>query len=189
MKKISFFLSALFAMAFSATASAETDTVHSIVTATGVPIAISEFAPMTMTMSRAAGADMTGPIPLSTWETHFASDPATSLERGCILVTGEANSPITVSVVNTSDLDNGGFGAMTYSSSSLNVDGRTFSCGGSVTSGGDYSVGASPVGGTFALDSAGELYLTWAYDVSKLTVTTWEQGDYSGVIDLEIVYE
>ena len=189
MKKISFFLSALFAMAFSATASAETATGHSIVTATGVPIAISEVAPLTMTMSQAAGADMTGSIPLSTWETHFASDPATSLERGCILVTGEANSPITVSVVNTSDLSTAGVGAMTYSSSILNVDGRTGSCGGSVTSFGSWPIGTSPLGGTFALDSAGELYLTWAYDVSKLTVTTWEQGDYSGVIDLEIVYE
>jgi hypothetical protein len=165
------------------------------VTASPVPLVIEEVRPFQMELLPKPGADLTGPFTFSeyntgtnAWSDRFSQSPETGMVQGCVKVTGPADRTIEVAAISISDLTAPGGSTISPGTSQIAMGGSGVGCDDAPSMGLLGSTPATgPSGGKYTTNSAGELYLVWEYDwAENMTVNQWEEGLYTGTVDLEM---
>ncbi|EOG7599411.1 hypothetical protein ACLIM2_002959 [Vibrio cholerae] len=179
----------------SAAAYAGTGTGTSQISATPPALSVAEVQPYTMTLERKPGAAPTGGFSLKSWSTHLAKNPEDTAQPGCLKVQGDRAKNVGITITNLSNPTAPGGAALSFSGTpKINLTTSTVDCSDAIskTSTG-VGVNAAPVAATTS--ASGELYIAWSYrqpataSTGYMQLSTWEEGIFSGTVDLQIDYQ
>ncbi|EEW2237419.1 hypothetical protein D9H04_07865 [Escherichia coli] len=174
---------------------AGTGTATSQITATPPALSVVEIQPYTMTLERLPGAAPTTGFSLKSWATYLARSPEDSVQPGCVKVQGDMNKSVGITITNLSNPTASGGATLTFSGTPK-IDVRTSSidCADAISqTATGVGVNAAPVAGTTS--ASGELYIAWSYrqpataSSGYMQLSTWEEGVFSGTVDLQIDYQ
>ncbi|MGT3851433.1 hypothetical protein ACVTEG_13060 [Vibrio cholerae] len=179
----------------SAAAFAGTGTGTSQISATPPALSVVEIQPYTMTLERLPGAAPTGGFSLKSWATYLAQNPEDTVQPGCLKVAGDMNKSVGITITNLSNPTAPGGATLSFSGTpkidlrTSNVD-CTDAISQTATSVG---VNAAPLAATTS--ATGELYIAWSYrqpataSSGFMQLSAWEEGVFSGTVDLQIDYQ
>ncbi|EOH0514802.1 hypothetical protein ACRTDJ_06355 [Shewanella algae] len=179
----------------SAAAFAGTGTGTSQISATPPALSVAEVQPYTMTLERKPGAAPTGGFSLKSWATYLAQNPEDTVQPGCLKVTGDMDKSVGITITNLSNPTAPGGATLSFSGTPK-IDLRTSNvdCTDAIaqTSTG-VGVNATPL--TATTSATGELYIAWSYrqpataSSGFMQLSAWEEGVFSGTVDLQIDYQ
>ncbi|ENM5798194.1 hypothetical protein NTH31_002155 [Vibrio mimicus] len=179
----------------SAAAFAGTGSGTSQISATPPALSVAEVQPYTMTLERKPGAAPTGGFSLKSWATYLAQNPEDTVQPGCLKVTGDMDKSVGITITNLSNPTAPGGATLSFSGTPK-IDLRTSNvdCTDAIaqTSTG-VGVNATPL--TATTSATGELYIAWSYrqpataSSGFMQLSAWEEGVFSGTIDLQIDYQ
>ncbi|WP_215195746.1 hypothetical protein [Escherichia coli] len=182
-------------ISLSSAAFAGTGTGTSQISATPPALSVVEVQPYTMTLERLPGAAPTGGFSLKSWATYLAQNPEDTVQPGCLKVTGDMDKSVGITITNLSNPTAPGGAALSFSGTpKINLTTSTVDCSDAIskTSTG-VGVNAAPVAATTS--ASGELYIAWSYrqpataSTGYMQLSTWEEGIFSGTVDLQIDYQ
>ena len=179
----------------SAAAFAGIGTGTSQISATPPALSVAEVQPYTMTLERKPGAAPTGGFSLKSWATYLAQNPEDTVQPGCLKVTGDMDKSVGITITNLSNPTAPGGATLSFSGTPK-IDLRTSNvdCTDAIaqTSTG-VGVNATPL--TATTSATGELYIAWSYrqpataSSGFMQLSAWEEGVFSGTVDLQIDYQ
>ncbi|WP_367302810.1 hypothetical protein [Vibrio cholerae] len=179
----------------SAAALAGTGTGTSQISATPPALSVAEVQPYTMTLERKPGAAPTGGFSLKSWATYLAQNPEDTVQPGCLKVTGDMDKSVGITITNLSNPTAPGGATLSFSGTPK-IDLRTSNvdCTDAIaqTSTG-VGINATPL--TATTSATGELYIAWSYrqpataSSGFMQLSAWEEGVFSGTVDLQIDYQ
>ncbi|HEK2071155.1 TPA: hypothetical protein ACKRID_001043 [Proteus mirabilis] len=179
----------------SAAAFAGTGSGTSQISATPPALSVAEVQPYTMTLERKPGAAPTGGFSLKSWATYLAQNPEDTVQPGCLKVTGDMDKSVGITITNLSNPTAPGGATLSFSGTPK-IDLRTSNvdCTDAIaqTSTG-VGVNATPL--TATTSATGELYIAWSYrqpataSSGFMQLSAWEEGVFSGTVDLQIDYQ
>ncbi|TQP16409.1 hypothetical protein FLM03_01505 [Vibrio cholerae] len=179
----------------SAAAFAGTGSGTSQISATPPALSVAEVQPYTMTLERKPGAAPTGGFSLKSWATYLAQNPEDTVQPGCLKVTGDMDKSVGITITNLSNPTAPGGATLSFSGTPK-IDLRTSNvdCTDAIaqTSTG-VGVNATPL--TTTTSATGELYIAWSYrqpataSSGFMQLSAWEEGVFSGTVDLQIDYQ
>ncbi|KWW44226.1 hypothetical protein GJ26_15670 [Vibrio cholerae] len=179
----------------SAAAFAGTGSGTSQISATPPALSVAEVQPYTMTLERKPGAAPTGGFSLKSWATYLAQNPEDTVQPGCLKVTGDMDKSVGITITSLSNPTAPGGATLSFSGTPK-IDLRTSNvdCTDAIaqTSTG-VGVNATPL--TATTSATGELYIAWSYrqpataSSGFMQLSAWEEGVFSGTVDLQIDYQ
>ncbi|HFG2079683.1 TPA: hypothetical protein ACGF4M_002145 [Vibrio cholerae] len=179
----------------SAAAFAGTGTGTAQISATPPALSIVEIQPYKMTLERKAGASPTSGFSLKSWSTHLARNPEDTAQPGCLKVQGDVTKNVGITITNLSNPTAPGGATLSFSGTpKVNLTTSNVDCADAIsrTSTGT-GVNAAPVAATTS--SSGELYIAWSYrqpataSTGYMQLSAWEEGIFSGTIDITVDYQ
>lgn len=174
---------------------AGTGTGTSQISATPPALSIVEIQPYKMTLERKAGASPTSGFSLKSWATHLAQNPEDTAQPGCLKVQGDMAKNVGITITNLSNPAAPGGATLSFSGTpKVNLTTSTVDCADAIskTSAG-VGINAAPVSATTS--SSGELYIAWSYrqpataSSGFMQLSAWEEGIFTGTVDLQIDYQ
>ena len=182
-------------ISLSSAAFAGTGTGTSQISATPPALSVVEVQPYTMTLERLPGTAPTGGFSLKSWATYLAQNPEDTVQPGCLKVTGDMDKSVGITITNLSNPTAPGGATLSFSGTpKINLTTSNVDCADAIskTSTG-VGINAAPVSATTS--SSGELYIAWSYrqpataSSGYMQLSAWEEGVFTGTVDLQIDYQ
>lgn len=174
---------------FSMAAEAATISGSLVVTMEQSAISLQEVSPSTLTLTPKTGVTLqTGDIiSSSSFATDFTQDPQTAVAPGCMLVTGNAGSSITITNSNSLTQYNTGSGGLIFNTTDVKISVSATDCA-TAEAGVFNSLAAGATTSGIPLNSAtGKLYIAWKRD--DFSAFKWQVGNIYADTTLDIVYQ